>query len=64
MPETPRSTFRLPSQTLDQIDRIRRHFGGLTRTRAIALAVEALERNINRRTRSQDPTSKTRSRDQ
>lgn len=46
MPETPRSTFRLKSITLDQIDLIAEAREGLTRTRVIELAVTNLYRKL------------------
>jgi hypothetical protein len=64
MPETPRSSFRLPALTLERIGWISEERGGLTRTRVIELAVDHLYREVfpsetvrpvGRRTRSRKP---------
>lgn len=59
MPQTPQSSFRLPSPTLEQIDRIGRAQGGLTRTRVIELAVATLHNRLFPSERAQPPRPRT-----
>ena len=52
MPETPRSSFRLPRQTLERIEEIRRHYRRMgrydraTKTDVIERAVDALHERL------------------